>query len=85
MDPGSRSQSEGSHRKLLAFTVIVNSALKLCMYAPSLSYLTLCDPLDCSPPGSSVGLFRQEYWSELPFPTPGDLPNPGVEPESPSL
>ena len=27
----------------------------------------------------------QEYWSGLPFPTPGDLPNPGIEPESPSL
>ena len=28
---------------------------------------------------------RQEYWSGLPFPTPGDLPNPGMEPVSPSL
>ena len=27
----------------------------------------------------SVGFFRQEYWSGLPFPSPGDLPNPGVE------
>ena len=35
---------------------------------------TLCDPMDCSPPGSSVhGIFRQEYWSGLPFPAPGDL------------
>ena len=33
------------------------------------SCLTLCDPTDCSPPGSSVNaLSRQEYWSELPFP-----------------
>ena len=31
----------------------------------------------------SMGFFRQEYWSGLPFPTPGDLPDPGVEPESP--
>ena len=37
------------------------------------SYLTFCDPLDCSPPGSSVmGFSRQEYWSELSFPSPGD-------------
>ena len=37
---------------------------------------TLCDPMDCSPPGSSVhGFSRQEYWSGLPFPSPGDLPN----------
>ena len=28
---------------------------------------------------------RQEYWSGLPFPSPGDLPNPGIEPGSPSL
>ena len=32
-----------------------------------------------------VGLSRQEYWSELPFPSPGDLPDPGIEPRSPSL
>ena len=32
---------------------------------------TLCDPMDCSPPGSSVhGVFRQKYWSGLPFPSP---------------
>ena len=43
--------------------------------------LTLCDPMDCSFPGSSVhGIFRQKYWSRLPFPTPGDLPSPGIEP-----
>ena len=30
----------------------------------------------------SVEFSSQEYWSGLPFPTPGDLPNPGVEPES---
>ena len=32
----------------------------------------------------SVGFPRQEYWSGLPFPPPGDLPNPGVEPKSPA-
>ena len=30
----------------------------------------------------SVGLSRQEYWSGLQFPSPGDLPNPGIEPET---
>ena len=30
----------------------------------------------------SMGFPRQEYWSELPFSTPGDLPNPGIEPTS---
>ena len=38
--------------------------------------------MDCSPPGSSVGFPRQEYWSGLPFPSPGDLPDPGMEPTS---
>ena len=33
----------------------------------------------------SVGFPRQEYWSGLPFPSPGDLPDPGVEPVSPAL
>ena len=33
----------------------------------------------------SVGFSRQEYWSQLPFPFPGDLPDPGIEPRSPTL
>ena len=39
--------------------------------------------MDCSLPGSSVhGIHRQEYWSGLPFPPPGHLPDPGTEPAS---
>ena len=50
------------------------------------SFPTLWDPMDCSPPGSSVhGFSRQEYWSGLPCPPPGDLPKPGMEPRSPAL
>ena len=33
----------------------------------------------------SMEFSRQEYWSGLPFPSPGDLPNPGIEPGSPAL
>ena len=33
----------------------------------------------------SMGFSRQEHWSGLPFPSPGDLPNPGIEPGSPAL
>ena len=33
----------------------------------------------------SMGFFRQEYWIGLPFPSPGDLPEPGIEPGSPAL
>ena len=44
------------------------------------SCLTLSDPMDCSPPGSSVhGIPRQEYWSGLPFPIPMDLPDPDIK------
>ena len=33
----------------------------------------------------SMGFSRQEYWNRLPFPSPGDLPNPGSKPGSPAL
>ena len=39
---------------------------------------TLCDPVDYQAP-PSMGFSRQEYWSGLPFPSPGDLPDPGIE------
>ena len=47
---------------------------------------TLCDPVDyvCQAP-LSMEFFRQEYWNGLPFPSPGYLPNPGIEPSSPAL
>ena len=42
--------------------------------------------MDCSPPGSSVhGFPRQEYWSVLPLPAPGDLPDPWIEATAPAL
>ena len=47
---------------------------------------TLCDPMDCSLQAPrSMGFSRQEYWSGLPFPSPGDLPHPGIETGSPAL
>ena len=45
---------------------------------------TLFNSLDCSPPGS-VGFPRQEFWGGLPFPSPGNLLNPGIKPRSPAL
>ena len=42
--------------------------------------------MDCSLPGSSVhGVLQAKYWSGLPCPPPGELPNPGIELESPAL
>ena len=50
------------------------------------SCLILCDPKDCSLPAPlSMGFSRQEYWSGLPFLSPGHLPDPGIEPRSPAL
>ena len=50
------------------------------------SCLTLVSPWSIARQAPlSMEFFRQEYWSGLPFPAPGDLPNPGIEPRSPSL
>ena len=47
---------------------------------------TLCDPMDCSLPGSSVhGIFQARILEWVAIPSPGDLPDPGIEPASPSL
>ena len=68
----------------------VRRYLVLCLVAQSCP--TLCDPKDCSRPiphSSRLlcpwGFSRQEYWSGLPCPPPGDLPNAGMEPSSPAL
>ena len=48
------------------------------------SCLTLCDPMDCSPPGSPVhGFSRQEYWGGLPSSPPGGCSDPGIKLRSP--
>ena len=45
---------------------------------------TLCNPTDCGPPGSpALGILRARILE--PFPSPGDLPDPGIEPKSPVL
>ena len=51
-----------------------------------LSRVRLCDSMDCSLPGSSVrGIFQARVLSGVPFPSPGDIPDPGIEPRSPAL
>ena len=47
--------------------------------------LTLCDPTDCSPLGSSVHGILQARTLEWPFPSPGDLPDPGIESAFPTF
>ena len=57
--------------------------MNICVLAQSCSIL--CDPMDYSyQTPLSMGFSRQEYWSGLPFPSPGDLPDPGIEPRSPA-
>ena len=64
------------------FRLCVCVCVCVCVYvrvhAHTPSYPTLCNPMNYSPPGSSV-LSWQEYWSGLPFPPPGDLSNPGIK------
>ena len=54
-----------------------------CPYAPLCP--SLCDPVDCSMPDSPVHGILQARICGLPFPSPGDLPNPGIELHSPTL
>ena len=47
---------------------------------------TLGNPMDCSRQAPlSMGFSRQEHWSGLPFPPPGDMTDPEIEPRSPTL
>ena len=57
---------------LFSCTGVPAKSLQLCP--------TLCDSTDCRPPGSSyMGFSKQEYWSGLPCPPPGNLPHPGIQ------
>ena len=70
--------------KAMVFLVVV---IYGCELVKSLSrvqlFTTLWTVAYQAPP--SMGFSRQEYWSGLPFPSPGDLPNPGIESRSPPL
>ena len=72
--------------ELHAFPWILHDWLIFGMCSVAKSYLTLCDPMDCSSPRSSTMVFpTQEYWNELPFHPSGDLSDPGIEPASTEL
>ena len=63
----------------------VSSMLQLLLLCAQ-SCLTLCSPKDCACQAPlSMGFPKQDYWRGLPFPTPGDLLNPAIEPVSPAL
>ena len=65
------------------FSKVTGSALSESESKVAQSCPTLCNPMDCSLPGSSVhGIFQARV---LPLPSPGDLPDPVIEPRSPAL
>ena len=77
---GGKEQS--THRRKMKQWVFHSTLLCVCAQP----CLTLCNPMDCSLPVSlSMEFSHQEYWSGLLCPSPGDLPNPGIEPTSPAL
>ena len=79
-----QAEVQGSGEPFLKVTPnVLASILCVCVCLVTQLYPTLCKPMDSGPPGSSVhGIFQVSYWSQLPFPIPGDLPNPGIEPKS---
>ena len=58
----------------------MKSESEVAQLCPTVTPWTVADQ---APP--TMGFSRQEYWSGLPFPSPGDLPDPGIEPRSPAL
>ena len=80
-------QEESMHLFWNYSVILIESQVQLRKYACVLSCVWLC-----STPWSvahqaplSMGFPRQKYWNRLPFPSPGDLPNPGIKPASPVL
>ena len=56
----------------------------MCACSVAKSCLTLCDPMDCNPPGFSLhGISQARILEWVPFPPPADLPDPRIEPLSP--
>ena len=70
--------------KDVVYIYIMEYCCCCCLVAKSC--LTLCNSMDCSPPGFSVhGILQVRIWSGLPFPCSGHLSDPGIKPASPAL
>ena len=68
----------------LLFCILFSASWRASSYVCVLSCSTLCNPWTVvHQVPLSMGISRQEYWSGLPFPPPGDLPDPGIKPLSP--
>ena len=79
-DMGSRDMGSLGQEDPLEEGMATNFSILVCAQ----SFLTPCDPMDCvaclAP--LSMEFTRQEYWSRLPCPPPGNLPDPGIQPTS---
>ena len=71
----------GTYILLIVFICICHVSVCVCVHSVARSCLTLCNSVAHQSP-LSMRFSRQEYWSELPFLTPGELPNPGIKPTS---
>ena len=87
-DPAALPQALPSCHRCVCFPITSLESLlwpsckvHVCMLS-RFSHIRLCDTMDCSPPGSMVCGILQEHSSGLPFPSPGDLPDPGIKPAS---
>ena len=65
--------------------IFISLAVCVCVCAQLLSCVRFFETSWTAAPQAplSMEFFRQEYWNGLPFPPPGNPPNPGIEPESP--
>ena len=67
-------------------SLVLHTPSSPCVCVPAQSYPTLCKPVAVAHKAPLFMEFsRQEYWSGLPFPPPGGLPDPGIKPVSPTL
>ena len=65
-------------QKIDTLVISLRFVITACVHGCAQSYSTLCNPRDGNRPAPlSIGFSRQEYWSGLPFPPPGDLPQQG--------
>ena len=81
-----RLSTSVSKSQIYTYHPILTALLCVCVSSVAQPCLTLCDPMDRSLQSPlSMRFSRQEYCSRLPCPPPEDLPNPGIEPKSPSL
>ena len=80
------SQAVGVGWSGLKWVAIFFSRANYALVKPLSRFRLFCDPwTGAHQARPSMGFSRQEYWSGLPFPSPEDLPDPGIEPRSPTL